>query len=134
MSSHSTELPAERGRVAPQGLFGGLQGACFKSTITRTDGSVTEMPSKGSAAVVHKGGRVLIRCTGSGYGDPLDHAQERVLQDVVDGYVSAQAAHGLYGVVLAETGRGFDKTATLVLRQRMRMKQAEEEGVSEAAE
>ena len=57
-----------------------------------------------------------------------------MLQDVVDGYVSAQAAHGRYGVVLAETGRGFDKTATSVLRQRMRMKQAEEKGVREAAE
>jgi len=42
----------ERGHVAPQGLFGGLEGACFKSTITRTDGSVPEMPSKASAAVV----------------------------------------------------------------------------------
>jgi hypothetical protein len=40
MSSHSTERPA--------------------------DGSVTEMPSKGSAAVVQKGDRVLIRCAGSG--------------------------------------------------------------------
>jgi len=84
---------------------------------------------------VHKGDRVLIRCAGSGgYGDPLDREPERVLQDVVDGYVSAQAARSLYGVVLAGTGRGFDKAATSVLRQRMRMKQAEGKGVSEAAE
>ena len=65
-----------------QGLFGGLEGACFKSTIARTDGSVTEMPSKGSAALVHKGDRVLIRC--GGYGDPLDREPECVLQEVVD--------------------------------------------------
>jgi len=45
---------------------------------------------------------------------------------------SAQAARSHYGVVLAGTGRGLDKTATSVLRQRMRMKQAEEKG--EAAE
>jgi len=57
-----------------------------------------------------------------------------VLQDVADGYVSAQEARSLCGVVLAETGRGFDKAATSVLRQRMRMKQAEGKGVSEAAE
>ena len=93
------------------------------------------MPSKGSAAVVHKGDRVLIRCAGSGgYGDPLDREPERVLQDVIDGYVSAAAARSLYGLVLTAAGRGFDKTATLALRQRMRMKQAEAKGVSEAAE
>jgi len=57
-----------------------------------------------------------------------------VLQAVVDGTVSAQAARSLYGVVLAETGRGFDETATSALRQTMRMKQAEQKGVREAAE
>jgi hypothetical protein len=36
--------------------------------------------------------------------------------------------------VLPEAGRGFGKTATWALRQRMRMAQAEEKGVPEAAE
>jgi N-methylhydantoinase B len=120
-------VTAERGRVAPKGLFGGLEGACFKSTITRADGGVTEMPSKGSAAVVHKGDRVLIRCAGSGgYGDPLDREPERVLQDVIDGYVSAQAAHRLYGVALTGDGREIDRAATTALRQRMRAEHAGE--------
>ena len=34
---------ARRGRVSPKGLFGGLEGACFKSTITKPDGSVTDL-------------------------------------------------------------------------------------------
>ena len=114
-------VTAERGRVAPKGLFGGLEGACFRSTVTRTDGSVTEMPSKGSAALVHKGDRVLIRCAGSGgYGDPLDREPERVLKDVFDGYVTANAAGELYGVVLSPDGRRLDASGTIALRERLR--------------
>ena len=41
-------VTAERGRVAPKGLFGGLEGACFKSTVTQPDGTVIEIPSKGA--------------------------------------------------------------------------------------
>ena len=58
--------------------------------MTKPDGSIVEMPSKGAAAVVHKGDRVLIRCAGSGgYGDPLEREADRVLKDVIDGYITA---------------------------------------------
>ena len=130
-------VTAERGRVAPKGLFGGLEGACFRSTVTRTDGSVTEMPSKGAAVVVHKGDSVLIRCAGSGgYGDPLDREPERVLKDVIDGYVTGDAAHRLYGVALTDSGQRVDASATQALRQRMRAAKSETAGrdVSVAAE
>jgi N-methylhydantoinase B len=111
-------VTAERGRVAPKGLFGGLEGACFKSTVTHPDGSVTEMPSKGAMAVVRKGDRVLIRCAGSGgYGDPLEREPDSVLRDVRDGYVTAQAARELYGVAI--DGKSVDQQATAALRQRM---------------
>jgi len=129
-------VTAERGRVAPKGLFGGREGACFRSTITKPDGRVVEMPSKGAAEVVHKGDRVLIRCAGSGgYGDPLDREPERVLKDVIDGYISAQAARELYGIVITGGGRGIDSDATAALRKRMRADNGMEgRGVSVAAE
>jgi N-methylhydantoinase B len=129
-------VTAERGRVAPKGLFGGLEGACFKSTVTKPDGSVTEMPSKGSAAVVRKGDRVLIRCAGSGgYGDPLEREPERVLKDVIDGYITAKAARELYGVALSSDNRRIDATSTAALRQRMfAAKDKTNQGVSVAAE
>ena len=41
---------------------------------------------------------------GSGYGDPRERDPERVLQDVVDGYVSVQAAEREYGVRISYTG------------------------------
>jgi N-methylhydantoinase B len=62
---------------------------------------------------------VLIRCAGSGgYGDPLEREVERVLQDVVDGYITPQAAHDLYGVILRE-GR-VDPSATTAQRAHIR--------------
>ena len=129
-------VTAERGRVAPKGLFGGLEGACFKSTVTKPDGSVIEMPSKGSAAVVNKGDRVLIRCAGSGgYGDPLEREPDRVLKDVIDGYVTAKAARELYGVALSNDNRKIDTASTVALRQRIyAAKDKTNKGVSVAAE
>jgi N-methylhydantoinase B len=128
-------VTAERGRVAPKGLFGGLEGARFKSTVTKPDGSVTEMPSKGSAALVRKGDKVLIRCAGSGgYGDPLEREPDRVLKDVIDGYITVKAARELYGVALTNDNRNIDATSTGVLRQRVRAAREEGKAVSVAAE
>jgi N-methylhydantoinase B len=41
---------------------------------------------------------------GSGYGDPRERDPERVLRDVVDGYVSVEAAEHEYGVRIRYTG------------------------------
>ena len=45
---------------------------------------------------------------GSGYGDPLTREPERVLEDVIEGYVTADHACAVYGVVL--TGSAEDGT------------------------
>jgi N-methylhydantoinase B len=109
---------AERGRVAPKGLFGGLEGALFHSSVTHPDGSVDRLGAKGAFLVVHKGDRVAIQPAGSGgYGGPLEREPQRVLDDVLDGYVSKDAARESYGVVLAPDGRSVDADATARLRQ-----------------
>jgi N-methylhydantoinase B len=95
------------------------------------------MPSKGSATVVNKGDRVLIRCAGSGgYGDPLEREADRVLKDVIDGYVTAEAARELYGVALSHDDRKIDTASTAALRRRMWAAKDDkaDKGVSVAAE
>jgi N-methylhydantoinase B len=87
--------------------------------------------------VVRKGDRVLIRCAGSGgYGDPLEREPDRVLKDVIDGYITAKAARELYGVLLTNDNRNIDATATAALRQRMYAAKDDkaDKGVSVAAE
>ena len=57
---------------------------------------------------------------GGGFGDPLDRDPERVLRDVRDGVVSAEAAREHYGVVLAPGGRRIDAEATARRRSMIR--------------
>lgn len=44
---------------------------------------------------------VSLSAGGGGYGDPLDRDPERVLEDVVDEWISPERARAAYGVVLA---------------------------------
>lgn len=52
---------------------------------------------------------------GAGYGHPYTRDADRVLQDVLDGYVSRDVARRLYGVVIA--GEEVDRGATDALRR-----------------
>ena len=49
-----------------------------------------------------------------GYGDPLARDPARVLEDVLDDYVSVEAAREEYGVVIV--GEQIDTAATSALR------------------
>jgi N-methylhydantoinase B len=60
---------------------------------------------------------------GGGYGDPLERDPQLVLNDVIDGLVSKQAAQEIYGVVLKQNEQTIDLTATENLR---RTRQAEQ--------
>jgi N-methylhydantoinase B len=107
---------AERGRVAPDGVFGGGPGARFQCRIDRAAGGDENLPAKGEQAVLARGDLIAIQPAGSGgYGDPFERPPELVLDDVIDGYVSAEAAASLYGVVVAD-GR-IDAAATERLRR-----------------
>lgn len=106
---------AERGRVAPDGVFGGKAGALFQCRIERADGSVQQLPAKGEQAMLARGDHISIQPAGSGgYGDPFERPAELVLADVLDGYVTTEAATSLYGVVIA--GGRIDAAATARLR------------------
>jgi N-methylhydantoinase B len=92
-------VSGERGRTAPEGHFGGLPGTPFLCMVQKTDGSVVKVPAKGGQTVVHRGERVVVQPAGSGgYGHPLERDRERVLADIADGYISADAARRLYRV------------------------------------
>jgi N-methylhydantoinase B len=111
---------AERGLVAPEGLFGGHAGGKFFSQVVHADGNSKDIPSKGEFEVVRRGDRVHIRpAAGGGYGNPIKREPERVLDDVRDGYVSRQAAAELYGVVIDPDSRKVDVAATAQRRKAM---------------
>lgn len=58
---------------------------------------------------------VCVGPAGGGYGNPLARTPERVLHDVADGLLSAEAARRDYGVVLTSPGP-VDEAETARLR------------------
>jgi N-methylhydantoinase B len=91
-------VAGERGEAAPEGYFGGLEGGRFECKIVSPDGNIQTMPSKGATAIVHRGDRVMLAPAGSGgYGDPKKRLAEDVKNDLLDGYITEQAARLLYG-------------------------------------
>lgn len=108
---------AERGIVAPEGLFGGKPGMTFAARVEHPDGVVDTVASKGAYEVVHSGDRVWIRPAGSGgYGDPHERPVQSVLDDLRNGYISERSAREDYGVVVDTGTWQVDTAATARLR------------------
>ena len=114
---------AERTKIPPWGLRGGLPASLGEYTLLREDGGVERLPSK-CTIPLKRGDRLVIRTPGGGgYGDPLERPPEMVLRDVSNGLVSVQAAEESYGVVidpveLRVSGDATAKTRRERLRQR----------------
>jgi N-methylhydantoinase B len=53
---------------------------------------------------------------GGGYGDPFERDPEAVRRDVIDGYVSIEAARGEYGVAIEPGSFATDQEATTEMR------------------
>ncbi len=100
----------DRHKFAPWGLAGGQGGPLCKTTIARAGQVPEPLPSK-TALELRPGDRVQLWTTGSGgHGCPLDREPQRVLDDVLDGRVSAESATSDYGVII-HAGR-IDQDAT----------------------
>lgn len=99
----------------PWGIDGGMGGAAGRIVVNPglTNECVLNPLSDGNPLV--KGDILRIETGGGGgHGHPFDRLPEAVLNDVLCGYVSAQAAAQLYGV--AVSGRSIDKVETTRMR------------------
>ena len=85
----------------PEGLLGGKHGATGEFLI---DGSRKAEPKR--LLVLDPDQRVQLNLPGGGgYGDPFTRDPEAVLWDVIEGYVSMEAAERDYGVAIRYLGR-----------------------------
>jgi N-methylhydantoinase B len=109
---------AEKAVLPPFGVCGGGAGAPNRFWVRRAGTAVepSPLPGKVSAFPLERDDVVVMETSGGGgFGDPLAREPERVLADVRQGYVTAGAAAGVYGVVLGD--RGIDDAATRGRRQ-----------------
>jgi len=110
----------ERGKTPHWGLFGGREGLRnFALIQSRSKGEFEAL--KNPRIDLEGGDRVIVTAGGGGgYGDPLDRDPEAVRKDVIEGYVSVDAAQRDYGVVLSAGTLVVDVEATARLRERFR--------------
>lgn len=111
-------LFGERGKVAPRGIVGGGDAATNQFFYEQADGEHTPpMVSKMVGIHIENGQHVRLETPGGGgYGNALSRDPETVRADVIEGYVSIDAARQSYGVVISADGT-IDEGATATLRK-----------------
>ena len=90
----------DRTQFAAHGVHGGQPGALGELTLDGKDAVPKTVLWMERDAVI-----AMNLPGGGGYGDPLARDPERVLNDVVNGIVSIEAARDVYGVVIQYLGR-----------------------------
>ncbi|GAW28862.1 hydantoinase B/oxoprolinase family protein [Carboxydocella sp. ULO1] len=104
----------ERSRTPAWGVLGGKSGKGPKVIIET--GDKREEMLKVSAYRLYKGSKVTcLTGGGGGYGNPFEREPERVLNDVIQGYITREHAREEYGVEITELGT-IDYEATKKLR------------------
>ncbi|MEM6609296.1 MAG: hydantoinase B/oxoprolinase family protein [Pseudomonadota bacterium] len=99
----------------PWGIKGGKSGAPGRIVLNPGTPEEKVLPPLSDGTMLKKGDVVRIETGGGGgYGHPYDRATERVLEDVLAGLVSTEAALRDYGV--AVTGRRVNDAETARLR------------------
>ncbi|HWL06158.1 MAG TPA: hydantoinase B/oxoprolinase family protein [Xanthobacteraceae bacterium] len=110
----------DRVHCRPWGLHGGEDGAGNEVALRLGGNWKEDMPNgKALSQRLRAGDAIRLRAGGGGgFGDPKARDPQRVLRDVMEGYVSAQAARERYGVVIDVAAGAIDAAATAALRSR----------------
>lgn len=105
---------------APWGFDGGADGFTSALVFKPNQGNSKQLPSKLPNMSAKAGDKiVLIGPCGGGYGNPLERDSLQVVEDIRDGYLSADQARADYGVVVTSTTE-LDVPATDRLREQLR--------------
>jgi N-methylhydantoinase B len=106
--------PSDANIYPPLGARGGGPGAPANQFKIDEAGRTVEVPRVG-LVTLDPGERICsFSCGGGGYGPPTERDPDRVLHDVVEGWISRERAEAVYGVVL--DGGDVDQDRTRALR------------------
>jgi len=107
---------AGRRMCAPWGIAGGKSGTTSRNYM-RNSGENDFKPFDPTRVLSGPGAAVRVETAGGGgWGSPLDREPEKVLNDVLDEFVSIESARENYGVVIDPRTRTVDASATSALR------------------
>jgi N-methylhydantoinase B len=98
-------LEGDGNRFPPPGIFGGGPGTVGEVVFNPGGAGERAMPSKFPYMKVREGDTIrTVSPCGGGYGDPFERDPKLVLEDVRDGFVSADSAREQYGVAVVAAG------------------------------
>jgi N-methylhydantoinase B/oxoprolinase/acetone carboxylase alpha subunit len=100
------------------GARGGYPGAPARQFLRRPDGAVEPLPGWGEIHLAPGETVYAISTSGAGYGPPWEREVQRILGDLRDGWITAEQAREVYGVVLDHRG-ALDDDATRVRREEL---------------
>jgi N-methylhydantoinase B len=104
------------------GMDGGTQGTPNYFVIEQK-GKEPRRLRKVAAQSLVKGDLIRLKTGGGGgFGDPLERDPEKVLNDVIDQYITVEQARGDYGVVVNQATMKVDQKETSRLRNELRLK------------
>ena len=110
---------SNRHKIPAPGLLGGKPGMGTRYVIDVDSDESWPLPRNCSEVPIAVGHSVTVMTGGGGgYGNPLERDPRLVLNDVVNGFVSREAAERDYGVALDLTDRSVDENATRELRRK----------------
>ena len=102
------------------GVAGGMGGGTSKVIINPGTPGEREIRAFSDDNLWYEGDLVRVYTAGGGgWGDPLEREPERVLEDVLDGFVSIDAAQDSYGVVIDHDSLIISPRATAAKRQEL---------------
>lgn len=106
--------------LPPFGVLGGDSAAGVESFVLREGGEIRfPQPGKVGGFPLREGDTVVLQSPGGGgYGDPLERPVEEVAADVREGYIAAEQARAVYGVVVDRDGEA-DTAETETAREKI---------------
>jgi N-methylhydantoinase B len=117
---------ADFGQFPPAGVLGGSDGSLAAIAKIEADGTEVAKPVIGDVELQPGEWVRGLESGGGGYGDPLDRDPEAVRVDVLDRWVSSEAARSVYGVVVIGTADegALEVDAAATEEQRRRLREA----------
>jgi N-methylhydantoinase B len=98
----------------PWGIAGGMSGGSGRVRVNPGAADERDLPPLSDGHALKRGDILRIETGGGGgYGHPHDRPPGEVLEDVLGGYVSLEAARRRYGVAIVEDAVDDDATAAL---------------------
>jgi N-methylhydantoinase B len=113
-------LRSTKHRIPPRGIQDGKDGRGGRCTVHPGTPKEEQLPTRYADYPLPVGAHFRLESPGGGgYGSPLSREPQRVLDDVLDGYVSPEAAAEEYGVILRAEGQTLlvDQAATAEARR-----------------